>query len=67
MWSSEEGVMSGAGDLPDPTVVGRLREGMDVRTSDGEVIGTVVRLWEGTDPAQRELRHAIQDRGETYD
>ena len=36
--------------------IGRIRKGMEVRTSDGEVLGKVAEVWVGTDPGATQPR-----------
>lgn len=49
-----------------PELVGQIREGMNVRTSDGETIGSVVRVWQCTDPGEATLSEIIQNERRTY-
>ncbi|MDP9379429.1 MAG: PRC-barrel domain-containing protein [Chloroflexota bacterium] len=51
----------------DPSIVGQLQEGMDVLTSDGVNVGKVVQLWVGSEPAERLLTSAIQERQMSYE
>lgn len=49
-----------------PELVGQIREGMNVRSSDGQNIGSVVRVWQCTDPTEEKLSALIQNERRTY-
>ena len=36
--------------------IGRIRKGMEVRASDGDVLGRVAEVWVGTDPGSTQPR-----------
>lgn len=50
-----------------PNLVEQIREGMNVSTSDGQDIGTVVRVWQCTDPAEGVLSNIMQSEHRTYE